>query len=513
MSYKVGISSGYWSIAKGGGAEASEALAGISKKIYFSQTQGVQFTQIDIESLAEFGEPNLKEKLEAIKKAGFEFGVHAECVAIGMNTLPLDSPLEDDYKRAHERLVLHIKKSGEIGSKYVLLHSSESHPFILLGKELQPTKLVDVWGRPLRKFLEENRRLLDWVVEKDFVWEFTHRTPKGIISEIEENLLNNFYVRNKKEPSEEEKKKIHEEAVRSAEGWFLQKISSADLAYGAERVAYFITAKWMEDSRDPMWANTVGGTIDDDKFREDYQKWVPAVSAKYIWGHFNPKVSVFENPKKLLEKHKMYLVFETPMATAGYELHMRLSRPLHMYYLAKAIGSDLVGLAMDFEHMLGSNLDPKKEVEALPFNGGKFVKVIHAGFPAPYQPAHLPIGVGSDAQLFLYERLYELRKKGFMDGFIIFERGDESSIKQTIISLRLIVQFLEKETPPNKLTPEFFGMAEKGAEVTRQIVAIREHAFDPLKGMLAVPEEEHGFLGRKAVEKGKGEEWRKEKYK
>ncbi|MEM7821799.1 MAG: hypothetical protein QXX38_03260 [Candidatus Aenigmatarchaeota archaeon] len=36
---------------------------------------------------------------------------------------------------------------------------------------------------------------------------------------------------------------------------------------------------------------------------------------------------------------------------------------------------------------------------------------------------------------------------------------------------------------------------------------MREHAFDPLRGLIAMPEETHGFFGRAAVEKRKAEEW------
>jgi hypothetical protein len=77
----------------------------------------------------------------------------------------------------------------------------------------------------------------------------------------------------------------------------------------------------------------------------------------------------------------------------------------------------------------------------------------------------------------------------------------------------LIKQFLEKDVPPEKLPLEFYGL-EPGqwASTERQKAQILEHAYDPLKGMLQVPEEEHGFLSKAAVEKGKTEEWRKEKY-
>jgi len=174
-------------------------------------------------------------------------------------------------------------------------------------------------------------------------------------------------------------------------------------------------------------------------------------------------------------------------------------------------------VAMDFEHMLSLRIDPGIVIELLPEEGGKHVRVIHAGWPSTLAPAHLPIEIGSTQQKYLYDRYYQLRQKGFRkdgkDYFIVFERGGPESFQQSIVSLKLIVSFLEKDTSPDKLPMEFFGLATgQMASPERQLTVIREHAYDPLKGLIAVPEEEHGFLGRAAVEKGKAEEWRKEKY-
>ena len=77
----------------------------------------------------------------------------------------------------------------------------------------------------------------------------------------------------------------------------------------------------------------------------------------------------------------------------------------------------------------------------------------------------------------------------------------------------MIKEFLEKDTDPKMLPLEFYGMKEDGPDIKRQEVAIREHRLDPLKGMLLVPEEEYTFLSSEAVKKGKGEEWKKSKFK
>jgi len=201
------------------------------------------------------------------------------------------------------------------------------------------------------------------------------------------------------------------------------------------------------------------------------------------------------------------------MSSPGYEVYMRLARLPHLYHLVRSVGSEYVGFTMDMEHMLGCNIDPKKDIEELPGNAGKFLKVVHITIPTPLNPSHQTVKVGSEAQYYIYERLYELRKKGFEKGWLIFERtGGADPIQQSVLAMRIIKTFLERSIPPKKLPLEFFGMKPAGPEVKRQEITIKEHAFDPIKGMLLVPEEEYTFLSKAAIEKGKAEAWKKEKY-
>ena len=76
----------------------------------------------------------------------------------------------------------------------------------------------------------------------------------------------------------------------------------------------------------------------------------------------------------------------------------------------------------------------------------------------------------------------------------------------------MIKHFLERDTLPEKLPLQFFGMDEKSIDVKRQEVSMKEHFLDPLKGMIAVPEEEYTFLSKAATDKGKAEVWKKEQY-
>lgn len=183
MSYTVGISTGMFMVAEAG--EKPQYLS-IPLKIQYSLTQGVNFAQLDLESIVEFKEPNIEENIKKVKKMGITFGIHGESYAMGGAERPismLDSAIETEYIHAHERLILHIEGAGKIGAVYVLVHSSESTPFMRLSMHLQPTRLVDPWGRELREFLKENPDILDWAVKQDYIIE----AGRGIVERSAEN--------------------------------------------------------------------------------------------------------------------------------------------------------------------------------------------------------------------------------------------------------------------------------------------------------------------------------------
>ena len=113
--------------------------------------------------------------------------------------------------------------------------------------------------------------------------------------------------------------------------------------------------------------------------------------------------------------------------------------------------------------------------------------------------------------------LYYLRTVGLgkhHTTYLIYERGGEKDpFKQSVIAIRLMVDQLLQETKPEELVgkPEFFGT--KGPTLNteeRQRTIIAEHAEDPIKGLIIVPEEEYTFLSKAAKEKGAGEKWAKE---
>lgn len=510
MGYTVGISSGFFGAAK------DEDIMGISKKITWGITQGVNFVQVDLESITEFKEPDLLAKVKRSKDAGIEFGMHGETNAYGSgNVFQLDSAIGVDYMRTHDRLIRSLEEAGKIGAKYYLLHSSETTPWLNLWREFQPTSLVDFWGRPLSVFLKENPKLTEWLfdaIDNEKLMELKpfHERNYIITPKDYEIMYKEDARKNEKQIDEKEIQKISKEKALEK---LYNFVVSEEQHYGPERLAYYFIAKWMEINKDPLWKSIAGdGNIDDNKFRNNFNAWVPAVAAKYWWGHLNPKESKYPDPKPILKKYKLYLVIETPTGFSGGEDLGRFSRPSHMCHLAMNSGTEYFGLTIDFEHMLGNNIDPKIDISAFPHRGGEKVKVLHLGFPTPLHTAHKGLELGSDEQKYIYDRIWELRQKGFKDGWFLFERAKVEDIKNSILSLRMLKKFLEEDIPPNKLPLEFYGLKEEGPAIRMQELQIKQHALDPLKGMLTVPEHEHGVFSGAAQEKGKSKEWQSEEY-
>ena len=68
-----------------------------------------------------------------------------------------------------------------------------------------------------------------------------------------------------------------------------------------------------------------------------------------------------------LKKYRLYICFEAEMGAGGIEGMSRFYRPRDMIFLCKAIKSEWVGVCIDFEHILSQNMNPKKEIETIPF--------------------------------------------------------------------------------------------------------------------------------------------------
>lgn len=596
LGYIIGSDPGAFHIARQASPEQAMQLAGLYRKAMSVIRHGVNFVQLPLESISEFQEPDLEENMKKVREMGISYGIHGETHALGGEAMQLDSALQDTYIRVHQKVEVMLRESGKLQSKYVLLHSSESPGFLHLGMQLQPTMLVDFWGRPLSKFLEKERNseeVVNWAIRRPEVMSIAgHRYLRNpnfyrYVEDVKNEYRNEILTKERPDvPAEilsevgnkvqearkrlglgqneslplEEFEKIVNEVLNSKVPSIVEKnfksilksfFEVADLTYGSERVAYFIIARWMEITKDPLWEKITNTSVeyyaklagkskeewlkenrieklsmDDPEFIARHTLWFPAVSAKYIWGHFsqdkNPDKGSdprIRDLKEILKKYNMPFVIESPMVSE--EEASRLPNPLQMYHLVKILDEDgkgLFGIALDIEHMLMANINPEVVFNLFPPDGGKYVLVIHSGWPSPLGPAHIPIPLGSEQQQYLYKMYYLLRKKGMgieRDTYIIFERGGgEDPYKQSFLALRNIVEFLKKDVPPDQLPPEFYGIStEQILSIERQRVAIKEHALEPLRGLITVPEEEHGVLGRAAIEKGKRpEEWAKERY-
>jgi sugar phosphate isomerase/epimerase len=264
------------------------------------------------------------------------------------------------------------------------------------------------------------------------------------------------------------------------------------------------------------------------------------VAGKYLEGHISrlldaiktfadKEIPTLQAPPEEKEKLKRYakelkITFETPFMGGAYAGMMTIWHPKQIYAVVKTIrrtlNTDRIFMTIDFEHIAVEGADPYTEIEKfakIAPDAGKYILSLHVTKPTPLHH-HIEVEIGD---VDVYKLLWHLRTAGlgkYHTVYFIFERGGEQEpFKRSITALKIMAEFLEKDIPPEKLIgmPEFFGVStgEIAAE-ERQKVAIHEHALDPLKGLLTVPEEEFTFLSKAAIEKGvPPEKWKKEELK
>jgi hypothetical protein len=202
-------------------------------------------------------------------------------------------------------------------------------------------------------------------------------------------------------------------------------------------------------------------------------------------------------------------------------LHL-LWNPRQLYVAVKTIrkvlDTERVWMLMDYEHVATQGIDPIKdmdEVVNIAPDFGRYTISIHANAPNPLQP-HIPIELGD---IRIYQLLWYLKQTGFgkhNSVYLIYERGGgEDPFKKSIDSLRTMVKYLDMDVEPRKLPLEFYGLeplTAGGADRQRQIVF--DHAYEPLKDLLEMPEEDWTMLSQSAIRKGKKpEQWKKGEFK
>ncbi|MBU4452440.1 MAG: hypothetical protein KJ851_06620, partial [Nanoarchaeota archaeon] len=333
-----------------------------------------------------------------------------------------------------------------------------------------------------------------------------------------------------------------------------------------EQVAYRAVAKYMYWIKDPIWMDIVGDYDPDsiikcaDLGRSQYnkdifkefditgekkhfeekkshsekkkttvdelvEKMITAVACKYIEGHLYVSGDILgmaaefpefkhlkdESVYKYTKDAKMMIFIETSMPPEGQEGELRIMSAHDHVTLVKHLDKgEITGYTMDFEHLTVNFVRVTDDIKSLKEGDAKYIKMMHINAPRPIIGAHAPIPLMSHDMFVIYEWLFDLRKKGMKNAYFIWEMGG-FGIDQSAIAFRNMVIELAKGTGPKDLPQEFYGIDD--TLWAAQHVAIRNHGLDPLKGMIMVPEVDHGVFSKAAHEKGKAKEWEEEKYK
>lgn len=576
MAYKIGVSSGWWKIDR-----PADLLGLATKVGSFGGTAGVRFIQADLDTTSEFFEPRLEEQMKRIKeKMGMELGLHAEVgelmalesaerriweqshlrlletvkhaadfgvvyINVHLSARPQLYYMEREYRIMgymypvvdfNGKPLFHICEKSKDAKEVALKNLLGAQGIIHMDARKEYDQIVSQYYRDLEE--EWARKRIPVVMEHLKQTPYYQQIEKQRLEEknpARQAALEARMAEMVREEEFHERRRVHDDIQKLAEEEFPERLyivwtKAPNACYHietAEIAAYKVVGAYMKETGDPIWSTLCNG-LDVEKAYIDAKTHADmnaAVATKYLEGHLTIK-DHYLNKKYLdgmsvlewLEKKNMVLAFEIPEAHEGTEGLLRLFNPLDAYLLIKKIGSEKLKLCIDFEHMLAHKLKVDDFIKNAPSDIGKHILLFHLGKPIPYfGMAHAPIPIGSRAQEIIYKWLYDLRKKGFKDGYFIYERGGGKSafeiMQNTVWTMRQIAQFLEKDTEPDNLPPEFYGVAEQTKETfARQFVAMRDHAWDPLEGLLTIPEEKHTFLSKAAVDKGKREEWEKRKY-
>ena len=554
MAYKVGVSSGWWHIDK------PADLLGLATKVGgFGGTAGVQFIQADVETTSEFFEPRVGTYLKRLKKElGLQVGVHGELGEL----MALESAERRFWDQSQLRLCETVKHSADLDLVYINLHFSSRPQLYYMEREYRVMgyvhPVVDFKGDPLYMICEESKDAKALAKKHLLALQsLLHMDDREKFVEVMQERYRREYHREQERAREELRKQkwfqeASQEEQRARESVVDQEIAqrierkredeetenlynlwkeSPNTKYQietAEIAVYKIIGAYMREKGDPIWRALCGNLDAETAYiqPETHPNFNAAVAAKYLEGHLTAKNHPFNKQvfgknisvMDYLKDKKTTLVFEIPEAHAGSEGLLRLYKPMDAYPWIKKMNTDKIKMCIDFEHAIAHKINIDEMIKKMPSDMGKMMMLFHLGKPIPYfGTAHAPIPIGSRTMEILYKWLYEFRKKGFKDGYIIYERGGgktaEEIMKNAVWSMRQIATYLEKGIPYEDLPSEFYGISEQNKEIfARQSASVRDHAWDPLEGVLSVPEERHGHFSKAAVEKQKGEVWEKRKY-
>lgn len=493
QKYKVGVTTGIPSM------DAATATEQTQKVI----SKGTNVIEIDFESPKTPTPHDIRELKRIRKVQGIEFTMHGAT----STTLPVTSAERIEYQKVEEDMIEYIKIAKEIGIKGINIHSCYlPSPVLLRQTRRMSHVMVDENGDRIEKKLLESEKALEWFIEDRY------RDPRR-----DQDLLLRYIKRNS--ASEEEAKQkmasmseeeMEEKIIEIYKSFIKDKVEDKEGGMGLdEYYAYIIMAWHMYEKKDYFWKK-----ICDDKDpttlmdRGEEQKIITAVASKYVEGHISKWVDK-------LEKEKIFLFIESPdCRKTQYRGYYRLVTPLHVNYVMKKIDSKYVRATIDFEHVATHGLDVMEEVKKLSSRDGRYVKMLHVGSQPSPGHLHKPVEKGDK---YLYTLIWELRKRGFKDGYILFEwsgKGRQKEIQKwerSVQNLKYMSILLENDVSPDELPPEFYGLDSGEMERERRI--IEKNMFKPLEGVLEAPELSHTWFGGEVMKKKKPKEvWEKEEY-
>ncbi len=556
MGFKVGTTTGLYSI--GGDVQLASAV----KKVAYALTRGTDVIEIAGDVPHEINYTEGKEIRYIAEKQGLELFFHGS-LTVRMESA--DRETWREAQEHIEKSIRSAVFGGMKYVNFHACLYPWPELFTYAETKLR-IAMVEFYGNFISTLMkgddEANTKLRKWFVDRFWQDYDSVILDETAIREINEMA---YKLRESGKSAEEISKEIEklikkeiEKALYEGRPWRIEE-------YGNEVEAYKILAHWLFFKKDALWVkiselySSEIGDVDytkdgkngtktwiEEKFEEAKVKggkfekmfkefFYSVVAAKFLEGHIISAFEFIKNklPKeieemKIVEKEdkeqlknfakNLKITIEIPDARSPSQAGLYpLWRPKQIYVVVKNLSerlkeigleefSNKIFMLMDWEHLATHGVDPLEEVREFTekfSDTGKYILSIHANYPSPLH-SHRPIEIGD---ITIYKLLWMLRKTGlgkYHTVYLIFERGGgDDPFKNSITALKIMAEHLEKDVPPEKLPPSFFGISiGEIASEERQLAIIREHARDPLKGLLAVPEEEYGVISRAAIEKG-----------
>lgn len=474
-------------------------------RLGFAVTKGVELIELALEHPVAMSKREIDEVNRIKKKMGIKLSLHAGFDAY------LTSPYDIDYINAEDQLKLYIEATAKTKAIYIDFHVCVLARPRMYSIPRRYDMLLDENGDNIVKKVDKKKtpKLWEWFIKDGvkgggrggsihyfFPGDINHK-----MQDIEKKV-------NRKEVTLEEGQKeydkLYEKGVEKAMKHFKENKHNQPWGdSGVENFAFELIGRWMWETRDPLWKAYCGNNKWEETKEENA---VAAVSARYVVGHLKKHL-------KEMEEKNVIIALESPDARGGqYAGYYRLQTITEIYHIVKHINSPQIRILVDFEHMATQGIDPMKDVEKAPKDVGRYIKTLHVGtIPMPAH-AHAPSPRGD---VYIYTLLWKLRQKGLRHAIFIFERGGFEPGKlyeQIVITLKDAAKYLTQDVHPDKLPDEYFGLTPAEMEHEKRIVD--SHTFDPLQGMLELPELSDTWLGGEAIRKKqiRPEKWKKEEH-